>query len=127
MAGEIRYNMGMTLANGSLNDNYNTSGLIADQATAGIVRNVQTLLSASAQGDLLDLGSVVTPGLATFSNLEVSPGNYCEVGIQVAGTFYPFLKLLAGQQSGPMFLGATAIYARANTGNVKLFYIVYSK
>jgi len=125
MAGSIKYNSSMVLVNGTLNDTYNTSGLTAVQTTQGLVRNIQTLLSASVQGDALDLGSVVTPGMAMFSNLEVSPGNFCEIGVQVTGTFYPFLKLLAGQQSGPLILGAAAIYGRANTGNVKLFYIIY--
>jgi hypothetical protein len=61
--------------------------------------------------------------LAVFENLDAN--NYIEIGIQVTGTFYPFLKLLAGKQAGPMWLGTAAPYARANTGNVKLFYIMY--
>lgn len=125
MAGEIRYSSGLVMAAGNLNDNYNTSGLTANQATNKLVRNVQTTLVASAQGDLLDLGGVTVPGLSVFSNLDTV--NYVEVGVQVSGTFYPFLKLLALQQSGPMFLGTSAIYARANTGNVKLFYIIYDR
>jgi len=124
MAGSIRYSMNVALSNGSLSDAYNTSGLTAPQTTGAIVRNVQTLLFASPQGNLLDMGGVSTPGLAAFANLDST--NYVEIGIQVAGTFYPFLKLLAGQQAGPMFLGASAIYARANTANVQLFYLVYN-
>ena len=124
MAGSIRYSMNMALSNGTLTDAYNTSGLTASQTTGLMVRNVQTLLVASAQGDLLDLGGIITPGMASFANLDAL--NFVEIGIRVGGVFYPFLKLLAGQQSGPMFLGATAIYARANTANVQLFYIVYN-
>jgi hypothetical protein len=122
----IRYNFSASLANGLLTDSYGlASGLAADQTTANLIRNSQTLLSASAQGDLIELGGVTVPGMAIFSNLDAV--NFCEIGIQVSGTFYPFLKLLTGQQSGPIFLGATAIYGRANTGNVKLFYIIYDK
>jgi hypothetical protein len=125
----IRYSLSTSLSNGFLSDNYSvSSGLTADQTNANMVRKTQTLLSASAQGDLLDIGGVTVPGMAIFSNLEaVVGGNFCEIGIQVSGTFYPFLKLLGGQQSGPMFLGATTIYGRANTGNVKLFYIIYDR
>jgi hypothetical protein len=81
------------------------------------------LLSASAQGDVIELGGVTTPGMSVFANLDTA--NYCEIGIQVGGTFYPFMKLKAGQQSGPVWMGTTAPYGRANTGNVKLFYIIY--
>ena len=124
MSNEIRYNFGVSLTNGSLVDSYNTSSLTANQTTAGIVRNVQTCLSASAQGDAINKGNVTTPAMAVFENLDSS--NYIEIGIRDGGgTFYPFLKLLAGKQAGPMWLGTTAPYARANTGNVKLFYIMY--
>ena len=124
MSGTIRYSMNVALSNGSLSDAYNTSGLTANQTTGLMVRNVQTLLAASAQGDLLDLGGVTSPGMAVLANLDAL--NYVEIGIRVSGTFYPFLKLLSGQQAGPMFLGASSIYARANTANVQLFYIVYN-
>ena len=124
MANEMKYSLSMSLANGTLVDNYATSaGLSSNQTNARLVRNVQTLSSASPQGDLISLGGVVAPSLSSFSNLDTV--NYVEIGIQVSGTFYPFLKLKAGQQSGPMFLGTAAIYARANTGDVKLFYVMY--
>jgi len=123
MANEIKYNFALSLANGPLVDSYSPSGLTTNQANARLVRNVQTLLAASSQGDIVSLGGVVVPGLAAFSNLDSA--NYIEIGIQVAGTFYPFLKLQAGQQSGPMFMGTTEIYGRANTGNVKMFYVIY--
>ena len=126
MAGTIRYSMNLALSNGTLNDSYNTSGLTATQTTGTIIRNVQTLLSASAQGDQLDMGGITVPGVAAFANLDLT--NYVEIGIQVSGTFYPFIKLLAGQQAGPLFLGVAlnAVYARANTGNVNLFYLIYN-
>jgi hypothetical protein len=122
MANEIQYSFNIGLTNGLLSDKYNTASK-ANQSNANMVRNTQTLLSASAQGDQLDVGGVLVPGLAVFTNLDST--NFTEIGIRVSGTFYPFLKLLKGQSSGPLFLGATAIYGRANTGNVKLFYIIY--
>ena len=123
MANEIKYNYSLSLANGTLADSYGTSGLSANQTNARLVRNVQTLLAISLQGDVVSLGGVVTPGIAVFSNLDTV--NYIELGIQVSGTFYPFLKLQAGQQSGPMFMGTSGIYGRANTGDVKMLYIIY--
>ena len=124
MSNEIRYSLSVALTNGSLLDSYNVSGLTANQATAGMVKNVQTCLSASAQGDAINKGNITTPAMAVFANLDAT--NYIEIGVRDGGgTFLPFLKLLAGKQAGPMWLGTTAPYARANTGNVKLFYIMY--
>lgn len=123
MANEISYQFQMRLGNGTLTDAYNNSSGSASQTTAALVRNTQTI-STAAGGDALDLGGVVTPGFAVFSNLDGT--NYVEVGSNVAGTFYPFLKLNPGEQSGPVRLSVAAPYARANTGSVKLFYIIYS-
>lgn len=82
-------------------------------------------MGSGAAGYALELGGVVAPGLAIFVNLDAN--NYVEVGVQVSGTFYPFLKLDALQHSGPMFLGTADIYALANTDTVKLFYIIYDR
>jgi hypothetical protein len=120
---EIKYSMSFAVTNGSLSDSYNASGLMADQASAAIVRNVQTIAVASAQGDALVLGGVATPGLGFFANLD--DANFIEIGIRVSGTFYPFLKLLKGQQAGPVWMGTTGLYAKADTGNVKLMYVLY--
>jgi len=123
MANEISYQFQMRLSNGGLTDAYSIGGLSADQGVQGLVRNVQTI-STGAGGDALDLGSVVTNGWAIFSNLDST--NFVEVGIQIGGTFYAFLKLKGGEQAGPLRLGTAAPYARADTASVKLFYIIYN-
>jgi hypothetical protein len=117
------------LGNGFLVDSYSVSSLPANQSSAFLVRNVQTISNAAHSA--LDLGSVVTPGWAVFANLDTT--NYVEVGIDVGGAFHPFLKLKPGQAtpavSGEQFpcrLGVAAPYAKANTAPVKLFYIIYN-
>lgn len=123
MANEIRYNASVTLSKGSLNDAFNSSGLMANQTTQGLVRNVQEV-PASWVGQVLETGSVVNPRMAMFQNLDTV--NYVEVGLSISGDFVAFLKLEAGQQAGPMWLAGNPIpYARANTSPVKLFYIMY--
>ena len=133
MAGTVTYQMQMRLGNGNLADSYSTSSLSSTQATALLVRNVQVIPFGPGSQVALDLGSVTTPGWAVFSNLDVT--NYVEVGIVVAATFYPFLRLgpgtaspaVAGDQSGPIKLSpGVVLYALANTGAVSLFYIVYN-
>ena len=125
MADEIRYSMNVSLANGNLNDSYNTSSLKADQTTQGLVRNVQPV-GTTAAGDVVDMGSISTPRMAVFSNLDVL--NFVQIGLQIGGTFYPFLKLDPETQAGPIWLGnTTPIYARADAGAVELFYILYEE
>jgi hypothetical protein len=120
MANEVAYQFQITLNNGGLKDQYSSSSVTADQSTAALVRNVQTISSVSHAA--LDLGSLTTPGFAVFQNLDAT--NYIEIGIDVSGTFYPFMKLNPGDQ-GMVKLGTTAPYALADTASISLFYIIY--
>ncbi len=121
MSNEISYQFQILLNNGKLKDQYASNSVSATQSTAALVRNVQSIGFAAHAA--LDLGSVATPGFAVFQNLHAT--NYIEVGIDVTGTFYPFLKLKAGEQ-GMVRLGISAPYAKANTTAVDLFYIIYA-
>jgi hypothetical protein len=121
MANEITYQFQTLLKNGSLQDQYASGQLAATQVSALLIRNVASITIA-AGGEALDLGDVATPGFAVFSNLDAT--NYVEIGTFSGGTFYPFLKLKAGEQVCAR-LGA-APYAKSNTAPVNLFYIIYS-
>lgn len=122
MSNELSYQFQMLLKNGNLQDQYASSQLAATQNSALLIRNV-TNVTTAAGGQLLDMGDVITPGFAIFSNLDDT--NFVEVGIIVAATFYPFLKLLPGEQQLAR-LANIALYARADTATVDMFYIVYS-
>ena len=122
MSDEFSYQSQISLRNGSLLDSYSTQSLRANQSVALLVRNVQPVSNVSHAA--LGLGSVVTPGWAVFTNLDAT--NYIEVGIDVGAVFYPFIKLLPGETSGPVRLGMAAPYALANTATVSLFYIIYN-
>jgi hypothetical protein len=121
MANEISYQFQIILNNGKLKDQYSSNSVSATQSTAALMRNVQSISNSAHSA--LDLGSVVTPGFAVFQNLDST--NYVEVGIDVTGTFYPFLKLKAGEQ-GIVRLGISAPYAKANSAAVSLFYVIYA-
>ena len=121
MSGEISYSFQLNLRNGDLIDLYSSGALLADQSTAAAMRNTTTVPAAKT---LLDLGSLTTPGWAVFKNLDDT--NFIEVGIDVGGTFYPFLKLEPGEEC-PAKLGITAIYAQADTSPVKLYYIIFEE
>jgi hypothetical protein len=121
MANEISYQFQIVLNNVKLKDQYSSNSVSATQSTAALMRNVQSISNSAHSA--LDLGSVVTPGFAVFQNLDST--NYIEVGIDVTGAFYPFLKLKAGEQ-GIVRLGISAPYAKANGAAVSLFYVIYA-
>lgn len=121
MSNEITYQFQILLNNGRLKDQYSSSSIAASQSTAALVRNVETISNAAHSA--LDLAGVSTPGFMVVQNLD--PTNYIEVGIDVGGTFYAFLKLKPGEQ-GMVRLGTTAPYALANTAPAKLFYVIYA-
>lgn len=124
MSNEISYQFQLLLNNGKLKDQYSSPAGAATQTTAALVRNVQTVTSV-APAQPLDLGSVATTGFAVFQNLDAT--NYVEIGAWdgVGSVFWPFIRLKAGEQ-GMMRLSTNPPYALANTGSVKIFYIVYA-
>jgi hypothetical protein len=122
MSNEITYQFQLLLNNGKLKDQYSSSSSAANQTTAALMRNVQTI-SNSAPAQALDLGSVTTPGFAVFQNLDST--NFVDFGAYVGGTFYPFLRLKAGE-SGMLRLSTNPPYALADTAAVSVFYVIYA-
>jgi len=119
MANEISVQILMSLNNGSLVDSF--SKLInVDQTAAAMVKNVQGIGFATHAA--LDMGSLTTAGYAVFQNLDDT--NYVEVGVDGAGTFYPLIKLEAGEQAC-LRLTTSSPYAQANTAAVDLLYVIY--
>lgn len=129
MSQEITYQSQIYLRNGGLFDTYASGSLTANQAAAALVRNVQNV-TTSAPAQALDLGSVATPGWAVIINTEVLltppvvPANYVQVGSYVGGTFYPFMRLYAGEVQ-MCRLAIAAPYALAVNASTNLFYIIY--
>lgn len=118
MANEITYQVQTLLNNAGLSDSFASGSKAADQASALLIRNVQSI--GFAADEALVLGDVVAPGIALFQNLDDT--NFVEIGV---GSFTAFMKLKPGE----IFLcrlGTTAPRAQADTGAVDLFYIIYS-
>jgi len=115
MANEITVTFQTLLNNGNLSDNHSSGSIAIDQATAKLVRNVQSIGTSE---EALVLGDIVTPGCCVFVNLDDT--NFVEIG--VSGSM--FLKLKPGEQS-LCRLTTVAPYAVADTANVELFYIIY--
>jgi hypothetical protein len=90
-----------------------------NQAAQGKQSAVQSIPTTAA-GTAIGLGNIATLGLSWFKNLDAT--NYLELGVQVAGTFYPLVRLNAGETYPFRFAQGITPYARANTATVKLEY-----
>ena len=119
MANEITYTFQMRLSNGNLSDSFASGQKSADQSNALLIRNVQNI---GTSAEALSLGDVSSPGLASFQNLDDT--NFVEIGVD-SGGFVTFAKLKPGELS-IVRLGTSAPYAKADTGAIDLFYIIYS-
>ena len=115
MANELNISFQAVLNNGSLSDNHSSGSLPVTQASAKLVRNVQSIATSEVA---LALGAITTPGFCVFINLDDT--NFVEIG--VTGTM--FLKLKPGEQC-ICRLTTTAPVAKADTLSVELFYIIY--
>lgn len=118
MADEITITSGMTCTNGSLRVNVPTKSYRATQATGRACANTQDI---GTTHEALAFGSdIATAGFAVFTNLDAT--NYVEIGVVVAGTFYPAIRVSPGEQQGPVRFASLSVYAKANTAPVKLKY-----
>jgi hypothetical protein len=129
MANEISFTVSISLRNGSLVDSFTNSTTSATQTNQLISKNVESIGFADSQA-LNILSTVILPsgpgaGFAVFRNLDAT--NFVQIGVKPASTFYPFIRLLAGESCLLRLDGTlTAIYAKADTAAVKLFYSVYA-
>jgi hypothetical protein len=81
-------------------------------------------IPTTAGGTLLPVGASLTPvGWALFQNLD--PTNYLQIGVQVAGTFYPLLRLMPGDPPQSMRLDGLTVYALAHTAACNLQYTIF--
>jgi len=115
MADEITKTLSLSVTNGNLDAAIDLGTAQVDQAAQGLIDNVQTV--GTGAHEALELGDISTAGVFAFHNLD--DANYVEVGLDVGATFYPFLKLEAGESASGR-AGTNSLYAKANTANVKL-------
>ena len=115
MADEIRITGNFNLSNG--NDNYQQSyNFNADQATAGGGGPGVQLVGTTHE--TLSADGVTNQGMAILKNLDST--NFVEVGLEVSATFYPVLKLLPGEVAQVRLSPSSALYAKADTADVRL-------
>lgn len=121
MANEIQVSGQLNVAKGNLSAVHAVSGI--HTLNAASPAKAAGIAAIGTSQEAVSIGDVATAGWAMFKNLDST--NYLEIGIEITGTFFPFLKLKAGEAAGPLRLGVNSIYARANTAACKLQYDIY--
>lgn len=117
MANEITLRWNMSVEKGNLDrrkapDTQSITLNAASPAVAGGVQNIGTTYEA------ITLGDISTNGVSWFKNLDAT--NYVEIGVEVAATFYPLVRLNAGESYPFRLAQGVTPYARANTAAVLL-------
>lgn len=127
MSQEIQFTISGTVKNpsggGGFVDTIPSLTLKLSQNVVGAEITVQSVPTTAA-GTALGIGLVTTVGWMYAQNLDGS--NYVEIGVQVTGTFYPLVKLKAGEVALFRVSAAATPYARANTAAVNLAYRLYN-
>lgn len=119
MANELTLNLKVKYEKNGITDTRTFSDNV-DVSGAFLCGGVQTIGTTE---ELLAVGDVATKGYARFMNIDAT--NYVEIGSYVAATFYPLIKLKAGE-TAVCRLSAVTVYARANTAAVNLDYMIFS-
>lgn len=115
MANEISTTLRLKIKSGEFKTERNQGTVNIDQAALGSQGGVQDIGTAA---EVVALGDVVTAGYAFFANLDDT--NFVQIGIDVAATFYPVIKLQPGEGQVFRVDPAATLYAKADTGAVKL-------
>lgn len=114
MANEITVTCRLRVAKGNLSEDTQSVSKQIDMAGTNLIKNVQTI---GTTHEALVLGDVSGGHQAYFRNNDAT--NYVEIGRDVAATFYPVIKLKAGEFAiAP--IATDALYAKANTSPVDL-------
>lgn len=115
MADEITVSLQLRATKGSLK--FDSTQISKRYTMNGTTKTANTQVIGTSHEALVFGADTATLGWSVFTNLDAT--NYVEIGPVVSATFYPILKLKAGESSIQR-LGSTALYARANTASVSL-------
>lgn len=113
MANEIRVTTSLTYANGdlgSLTVAARTQSITQNTAAPARVGGTQTIGTTE---EALDLTDLTTNGVARFRNRD--DANFVEIGVKPAATFYPMVRLNAGEEYIFRLSQGITPYAQADT------------
>lgn len=124
MANEITITTGLVATSGSFLVQHSTLTKQATLTTATRSLNTQSIATTSTGTALaIAAGVAAAGGWAWFRNIDAT--NYVTIGVQVSGTYYPLVRLNAGE-AAVFRLGVITPYAVANTAAVILEHDIMS-
>jgi len=77
------------------------------------------ILDISTSYEAIAIGDIATAGFAFFKNVDTDTDSYIEIGVEVAATFYPFVKLNPGE-AALLRLGTSTIFAQTTSTNTSI-------
>lgn len=117
-ANEITITYALTLANGDLDSlTIPTRTLQVNQNTVVPVR-IGGIQDIGTTEEEVDVTGMTTNGWSVFRNRDAT--NFVTMGVKPASTYYPMIRLKAGEAAIMRLEPAVAIYAKADTAAVKL-------
>ena len=115
MSGTITLTEGVSYTNGSLSFTNPVATQTITQTTQGVFTDTQTIATSATA---VTTGSNATLGLMILQNLDAT--NYVDFGSYVTATFYPLVRLKAGESFVFRVKPGLTLYAQANTASVNL-------
>lgn len=118
-ANALKITTSMKLENGDLDSFYvpsRTQSITQNTAAPARVDGLQSI--GFAAHETIDVTGLTTLGWCYFRNRDAT--NYVSIGVDVAGTFYPLVKLKAGEGCMLRLDSAATVYAQADTAAVLL-------
>lgn len=117
MANEITASVGLRAEKNGMKVRHDTVNL--QRTMTGTHRTANTPTLSTTEEQLVVGADVATLGWAIFRNLSSTTGEYIEIGVKPASTFYPLIKLMPGDHAlAP--LATVNIYAKAGAGTPSL-------
>lgn len=121
MANEITLTGSLSIAATNFAESFQPGALSIDLASTAGAGGAQTI--GHSAHEQIAKGDTTNGGVFFFRNLDET--NFVEIGLEVSSTFYPFLKLLAGEYAVGR-LATADIFAQADTASINLQYRMLS-
>jgi hypothetical protein len=121
MANELTVNFSLAFVKGESRFSIPSRQMQIDVSATPKISNTQTV---GTSHEAMVLGDVASLGALWVLNTDAT--NYVEIGVEVAATFYPVIRLQPGDWGFIPRVGTAAPFARANTSNVNLEYYLWS-
>lgn len=116
MAGSINHSVGVNVTNGDITSQFQKTVSVT-QTSQGHAAGCQDIGTTE---EALVVSDITTSGIGYFMNIDAT--NFVQLGVVVSATFYPLVRLLAGEVATFRLDTGATIYAKADTADCKLVF-----